>query len=110
MDARVWQRYVAAACGHAWTLDVHDTEQVLRCIEALLAAAPIRGSATVHVLLGTGVGELTVEADAEGTRIRIRTQVCGTGQRPGEYRARPRNDGAERSGEKTLAPRLQGLH
>jgi hypothetical protein len=96
MDARVWQRYVAAACGHAWKLDAQDTEEVLRCIEVLLAAAPITGLATVQVLLGTGVGVLTVEGGAEGVRIWIRSQVDASGESSRE--SHPRSPMPSRSG------------
>jgi hypothetical protein len=72
MDASVWRRYVAVACSQAWRLDVHATEEMLECIETLLEAAPSTGSATVRVLLRTGVGELVVDGGTGKVRIGIR--------------------------------------
>jgi hypothetical protein len=72
MDSRVWQRYVAVVCSQAWNLNVYETEEVVRCVEALVAAAPVTGSAAVRVLLGTGIGELAVDPTGEKVRIGIR--------------------------------------
>jgi hypothetical protein len=72
MESRVWQRYVAVACSQAWGLDVHAAEELFWCIEALLAATPVGGSATMKVFVGAGVGELVVDGSGDEVRIAIR--------------------------------------
>ena len=73
MDARVWQRYVAVACSQAWSMDVHATEELVRCVETLLDGAPATGSVAVRVLLGSCVGELAIHSDAGVIRVTIRS-------------------------------------
>jgi len=79
MDSRVWQRYVAVACGQAWNLDVHATEELVHCIEALAAVAPEVGCAAVNVFAGSGIGEVAIEGRSDGGRVRIRLK-CGSGR------------------------------
>jgi len=74
MDAGVWQRYVAVTCSQAWRLDAAATEELLQCIETLVAATPVAGLAAVNVFLGPCVGELTVDRSGQDVRIRIRSQ------------------------------------
>ena len=75
MDTRVWQRYLAVACSQAWSMDVQATEELLRCIETLLEAAPATGSVTVRVLLESGVGELALDSDAGVVSVTLRSQL-----------------------------------
>jgi hypothetical protein len=98
MDPRVWLSYVAAACGHAWQLDVRDTEEVLRCLEVLLVA-PVAGVATVQVLLSSGVGNLVVQRRGADVHIYIRAlgraprRLPHDGARPPGIRAADRASG-----------------
>lgn len=72
MDSRVWRTYVAVACRQAWSLDIHAGEELMRCVDALLAAEPLKDSVAVRVLLGTGVGEISVDRRETSVRIGVR--------------------------------------
>jgi hypothetical protein len=93
MESRVWQRYIAVACSQAWRLDVSATEELLRCIEALLAESPLAGSAKVKVFLDRGVGEIGVERRGDDVRVNIRLRIP-----PGDS-----GDGADRGATLTKA-------
>lgn len=72
MESRVWRGYVAVACRQAWSLDVNAGEELVRCVDALLAAEPVKDSVAVRVLLGTGVGEISIDRRKTSVRIGVR--------------------------------------
>jgi len=107
MDSRVWHRYVAVACGQAMDLDVHATEELVGCIEALAAVAPATGSAAVKIFAGAGVGEVMIDEGNDRGRVRIRLMAESES---GRSSSRLSPVAGERDVHKQNRPVLPGEH
>lgn len=71
MSGQPWRRYVATTCAEAWDLDARATDEVMRCIEDMIAQDGITDSATVQVFLSVGPSEIGARQSAITVRIQV---------------------------------------